>query len=69
MGRVKSGFLVAYTQPKAASERIYAVRKAQKGVGELLVERSPAGEEARLLVFCLCLLLLTLWALASKAER
>ncbi|PIL36119.1 hypothetical protein GSI_01779 [Ganoderma sinense ZZ0214-1] len=42
---------------------------AQKGVGELLVERSPAGEEARLLVFCLCLLLLTLWALASKAER
>ncbi|KAI1794065.1 hypothetical protein LXA43DRAFT_915845 [Ganoderma leucocontextum] len=42
---------------------------AQKGVGELLVERSPAGEEARLLLFCLCLLLLTLWALASKVER
>lgn len=42
---------------------------AQKGVGELLVERSPAGEEARLLVFCLCLLMLTLWALASKGER
>ena len=42
---------------------------AQKGMGELLVERSPAGEEARLLVFCLCLLLLTLWALASKTER
>ncbi|EJF65383.1 hypothetical protein DICSQDRAFT_99172 [Dichomitus squalens LYAD-421 SS1] len=42
---------------------------AQKGVGELLVERSPAGEEARLMVFCLCLLLLTVWALTNKAAR
>ena len=42
---------------------------ARKGVSELLVERSPAGEEARLMMFCLCLLLLTVWALASKATR
>ena len=42
---------------------------AQKGMGELLVERSPAGEEARLMMFCLCLLLLTVWALVNKAGR
>ncbi|KAI0645651.1 hypothetical protein C8Q79DRAFT_911439 [Trametes meyenii] len=42
---------------------------APKGVGALLVERSPAGEEARLMVFCLCLLMLTMWALAGKALR
>ena len=41
----------------------------QKGVVELLTERSPAGEEARLMMFCLCLLLLTVWALMSKAAR
>ncbi|KAH9929500.1 uncharacterized protein BXZ73DRAFT_48097 [Epithele typhae] len=41
----------------------------QKGLGELFVERSPAGEEARLMVFCLGLLGLTVWALASKALR
>lgn len=42
---------------------------AQKGLGALLVERSPAGEEARLMAFCLCLLVLTVWALVSKAMR
>ncbi|KAI0675265.1 hypothetical protein C8Q78DRAFT_965506 [Trametes maxima] len=42
---------------------------APKGVAALLVERSPAGEEARLMVFCLCLLMLTMWALAGKALR
>ena len=42
---------------------------AQKGVGDLLLERSPAGEEARLMMFCLCLLSLTVWALVSKAMR
>ncbi|KAI0374110.1 hypothetical protein BV20DRAFT_1049515 [Pilatotrama ljubarskyi] len=41
----------------------------RKGVGELLVERSPAGEEARLMLFCLALLVLTVWALVSKAVR
>ncbi|EIW63382.1 uncharacterized protein TRAVEDRAFT_56411 [Trametes versicolor FP-101664 SS1] len=41
----------------------------QKGLGALLVERSPAGEEARLMAFCLCLLVLTVWALVSKAMR
>ncbi|RPD74207.1 hypothetical protein L226DRAFT_535673 [Lentinus tigrinus ALCF2SS1-7] len=41
----------------------------QKGLFELLTERSPAGEEARLMMFCLCLLLLTVWALLSKAAR
>ncbi|KAI0630286.1 hypothetical protein C8Q77DRAFT_1137332 [Trametes polyzona] len=42
---------------------------APKGVWALLVERSPAGEEARLMAFCLCLLVLTVWALVSKAIR
>ncbi|KAI0704983.1 hypothetical protein C8T65DRAFT_578005 [Cerioporus squamosus] len=41
----------------------------QKGLSELLTERSPAGEEARLMIFCMCLLLLTVWALVSKAAR
>ena len=40
-----------------------------KGVGELLLERSPAGEEARLMVFCVALCVLTVWALVSKAAR
>ncbi len=40
---------------------------ARKGAVELLTERSPAGEEARMMMICLCLLLLTLWALVSKA--
>ncbi|KAI8993089.1 hypothetical protein BD414DRAFT_412755 [Trametes punicea] len=42
---------------------------APKGFGALLVERSPAGEEARLMVFCVCLLLLTVWALLARAVR
>ncbi len=41
----------------------------KKGLFELLTERNPAGEEARLMMFCLCLLLLTVWALISKAAR
>ncbi|KAI0819964.1 hypothetical protein BC628DRAFT_1413365 [Trametes gibbosa] len=42
---------------------------ARKGVGALLVERSPAGEEARLMAFCVCLGVLTMWALATRAVR
>ncbi|KAI0743506.1 hypothetical protein C8Q80DRAFT_1107692 [Daedaleopsis nitida] len=42
---------------------------AQKGIAELLVERSPAGEEARLMTFCMSLMLLTVWALVSKTMR
>ncbi|KAH9949589.1 hypothetical protein B0H21DRAFT_727525 [Amylocystis lapponica] len=38
----------------------------QRGWIELLVERSPAGEEARLLVFCLCLLVLAVWGVVGK---
>ncbi|OSD06795.1 hypothetical protein PYCCODRAFT_1403567 [Trametes coccinea BRFM310] len=40
---------------------------APKGVWALLVERGPAGEEARLMVFCLALLGLTVWALVGRA--
>ncbi|KAI0328658.1 hypothetical protein GY45DRAFT_1254523 [Cubamyces sp. BRFM 1775] len=40
-----------------------------KGMGALLVERGPAGEEARLMLFCLCLLVLTVWALVGRALR
>ncbi|KAL4243969.1 hypothetical protein ABKN59_010055 [Abortiporus biennis] len=39
----------------------------KKNWGELLVERSPAGEEARLLGFCLWLLLLTVWGVGKAA--
>ncbi|KAH9858797.1 hypothetical protein C2E23DRAFT_768410 [Lenzites betulinus] len=42
---------------------------ARAGVGALLVERSPAGEEARLLAFCACLGALTVWALVTRAVR
>ncbi|KAI9060262.1 hypothetical protein FKP32DRAFT_1687783 [Trametes sanguinea] len=42
---------------------------APKGVGALLVERSPAGEEARLMLFCFSLLVLTVWALVGRAVR
>ncbi|TFK90589.1 hypothetical protein K466DRAFT_583627 [Polyporus arcularius HHB13444] len=41
----------------------------KKGLFELLTERNPAGEEARLMMFCMCLLLLPVWALISKAAR
>jgi len=41
---------------------------ARKGFFEFLVERSPAGEEARLLLFCCCLLLLALWGIIWRAS-
>jgi len=40
----------------------------QKGVGELLLERSQAGEEARLLALCFGLLLLAVWGVVWRAS-
>ncbi|KAI0769695.1 hypothetical protein BD413DRAFT_694227 [Trametes elegans] len=70
------GFSQRKGAPKGTTRRwLYDLRPSghpdvvRKGAGALLVERSPAGEEARLMVFCLCLFVLTMWALLSRAIR
>jgi len=40
----------------------------KKGWGEVMVERSPAGEEARLIAFCLWLLVFAAWGVVRSVS-
>lgn len=40
----------------------------RSGLDQLIVERSPAGEEARLLLLCMCLLILAAWGVVWRAS-